>query len=39
MKSNKHIYIFKNQTIVVEHKKKFSRFTGLKILLKHKKNT
>ena len=40
MKQNKHTFKFKNQVIHIEHKNKFSRFTGLKqlIFLKNSKN-
>ena len=36
MKSNKHIFNFKNQVIIVEYPKKISRFTALKRLLINK---
>ena len=36
MKSNKHIFNFKNQVIIVEHKEKFTKFTALKRLLINK---
>jgi len=35
-KLKKHTFKFKNQVISIEHKKKFSKFTALKRLLKNK---